>query len=320
MRAAAARAGGADAEWLRAAPTRWRGRGGADRAAAALDPELAAAMARHPDRARATDSTTVLAVMVEPRAGRLRRLVRDVPALRGAGEPGGTAPSPTATARLPYVAGDGLRRRSTCRRSTRSAARYRKGRNNTLEPQPGDPGSPWAIGAAEGGHKAVHPELGTLDDFDRLVAAAREHGLEIALDIAFQCSPDHPYVREHPEWFRHRPDGTIQYAENPPKKYQDIYPFDFECRRLGGAVGGAAARRPLLDRRTACAIFRVDNPHTKPFRVLGVADRARCSAQHPDVDLPRRGVHAAEGHAPPGQAAASRSRTPTSPGATRRRS
>ena len=106
---------------------------------------------------------------------------------------------------------------------------FRKGPNNTLTAGPDDPGSPWAIGAAEGGHKAIHPELGTLADFDRLVAAAREHGIEIALDIAFQCSPDHPYVSEHPEWFRHRPDGTIKYAENPPKKYQDIYPIDFEC-------------------------------------------------------------------------------------------
>src|SRR5690606_29409508 len=90
-------------------------------------------------------------------------------------------------------------------------------------------GSPWAIGAAEGGHKSVHPELGTLEDFRRFVARAAELGLEVALDIAFQCSPDHPYVQSHPEWFLHRPDGSIQYAENPPKRYQDIYPLDFEC-------------------------------------------------------------------------------------------
>ena len=105
---------------------------------------------------------------------------------------------------------------------------FRKGRNNALEAAPGDPGSPWAIGAEEGGHKAVEPGLGTIDDFDRFVAAAAKQGLEVALDLAYQASPDHPYVREHPDWFRQRPDGTIKYAENPPKKYQDIYPINFE--------------------------------------------------------------------------------------------
>ncbi len=142
---------------------------------------------------------------------------------------------------------------------------FRKGRNNTLTPQPGDPGSPWAIGADEGGHMAIDPGLGTLADFDRFVKAAKTHGLEIALDIAFQASPDHPYVREHPEWFRHRPDGTIKYAENPPKKYQDIYPFDFESadwqalwRELKKVIEFWIAH--------GVTIFRVDNPHTKPFR------------------------------------------------------
>jgi len=105
----------------------------------------------------------------------------------------------------------------------------RKGRNNSLQASPEDPGSPWAIGGPEGGHKDVHPELGTIDDFENLVKSAKKQGLEIALDLAFQCSPDHPYVREHPEWFRHHPDGTIRFAENPPKKYEDIYPFFFDC-------------------------------------------------------------------------------------------
>src|SRR5262249_15385053 len=105
---------------------------------------------------------------------------------------------------------------------------FRKGPNNTIQSSSSDPGSPWAIGAAEGGHKDIDPQLGTIEDFRRLVRAAKRRGLEIALDLAFQVSPDHPYVREHPEWFRARPDGTIQYAENPPKKYQDIYPFDFD--------------------------------------------------------------------------------------------
>src|SRR5690606_33934991 len=106
---------------------------------------------------------------------------------------------------------------------------HRKGPNNAPTAGPGDPGSPWAIGSADGGHTAVHPELGTLDDFDAFVAEARALGLEVALDIAFQCSPDHPWVKEHPDWFRRRPDGSIRYAENPPKTYQDVYPLDFQC-------------------------------------------------------------------------------------------
>ena len=108
--------------------------------------------------------------------------------------------------------------------------RHRKGKNAGLVARNDDPGSPWAIGAREGGHKAVHPQLGTLEDFDQLLDKAKELGIEIALDLAYQCSPDHPYVREHPEWFRQRPDGTLQYAENPPKKYEDIYPFDLKPR------------------------------------------------------------------------------------------
>jgi len=140
----------------------------------------------------------------------------------------------------------------------------RKGRNNRAHATADDVGSPWAIGAQAGGHKAVHPELGTLDDFRRLVAKAEELGIEVALDLAFQCSPDHPYVQEHPEWFLRRPDGSIQYAENPPKKYQDIYPFNFETlawrelrAELKSVVEFWIAQR--------VRIFRVDNPHTKPF-------------------------------------------------------
>ncbi len=139
---------------------------------------------------------------------------------------------------------------------------FRKGRNHALEAAPGDPGSPWAIGSEEGGHKAIHPELGTLDDFHELLREARRTGLELALDIAFQCSPDHPYVREHPEWFKWRPDGTVQYAENPPKKYQDILPFDFETedwQNLWGELRGVFAY--WLEQ--GVRIFRVDNPHTK---------------------------------------------------------
>ncbi|MDD3650862.1 alpha-amylase family glycosyl hydrolase, partial [Immundisolibacter sp.] len=156
-----------------------------------------------------------------------------------------------------------------------------KGANNALAAGPDDPGSPWAIGAAEGGHKSIHPQLGTLDDFRRLLARTREHGLELAMDLAFQCSPDHPYVTEHPAWFRRRPDGTVQYAENPPKKYQDIYPFDFETDDW------PALWRELLDivdfwLDQGVRIFRVDNPHTKPFALWEwlIGDVKR---RHPEV-------------------------------------
>jgi starch synthase (maltosyl-transferring) len=139
----------------------------------------------------------------------------------------------------------------------------RKGRNNTLKAGPGDPGSPWAIGSEEGGHTAIDPGLGTEKDFERLVAAAREQGLEIALDFAIQCSPDHPWLREHPEWFHHRPDGTLKYAENPPKRYQDIYSVNFDTEDRQGLWN--ALRDAMLfwiDR--GVRVFRVDNPHTKP--------------------------------------------------------
>jgi starch synthase (maltosyl-transferring) len=140
----------------------------------------------------------------------------------------------------------------------------RKGRGNTLTPGPGDPGSPWAIGGREGGHTAVEPGLGTLDDFEWFRTEAERAGLEVALDLAYQCSPDHPYVKEHPDWFRHRPDGSIKYAENPPKKYQDIYPFDFETddwRALWQELRNVV----LFWMARGVRIFRVDNPHTKPF-------------------------------------------------------
>ncbi len=158
---------------------------------------------------------------------------------------------------------------------------FRKGKNNQTSAEPGDPGSPWAIGSSEGGHKAVHPELGTLADFERLLTKAREHKIEIALDVTFQCSGDHPYVREHPEWFRHRPDGTIQHAENPPKVYQDIVPFDFECKNW---------RELWLELKSVfdfwmargVRIFRVDNPHTKSLAFWGWC-LGELKAENPDL-------------------------------------
>ncbi len=140
----------------------------------------------------------------------------------------------------------------------------RKGPNNTLIAGPNDPGSPWAIGGEEGGHTAVNPELGTIDDFDRLIAAAKKAGIEIALDFAIQCSPDHPWLKEHPEWFHRRPDGTLKYAENPPKKYQDIYNVNFDSEDWQGLW--AALRDVVLHWvGHGVRIFRVDNPHTKPL-------------------------------------------------------
>jgi starch synthase (maltosyl-transferring) len=141
---------------------------------------------------------------------------------------------------------------------------FRKGRNNSVTAEPGDVGSPWAIGAKEGGHAAILPELGTLEDFKHLLSVAKAFNIEIALDIAFQCSPDHPWVIEHPSWFKQRADGTIQYAENPPKKYQDIYPLDFESRDWEG-LWDALRDVFLYWAAQGVRIFRVDNPHTKAF-------------------------------------------------------
>lgn len=139
---------------------------------------------------------------------------------------------------------------------------FRKGRNNTLSPEPDDPGSPWAIGSEDGGHDAVHPDLGTLEDFDVFVGRTRELGMEVALDLALQCSPDHPWVKEHPEWFTIRADGSIAYAENPPKKYQDIYPLNFDRDPEGIYAEIRRVVRHWMDH--GVRIFRVDNPHTKP--------------------------------------------------------
>ncbi len=157
----------------------------------------------------------------------------------------------------------------------------RKGPNNAMAARPGDPGVPWAIGSEEGGHTAVHPELGTIDDVELLVKTLGAHDMELALDLAFQCSPDHPWVREHPEWFRRRPDGSIRPAENPPKRYEDIYPLDFDT------PDWRALWEALLDVvrfwvEHGVRIFRVDNPHTKPFAfwewLIGQVER-----DHPDV-------------------------------------
>jgi starch synthase (maltosyl-transferring) len=234
----------------------------AKRAEAALATDLAAMMARHPDRDGAAILPHPLPIDVEVERAGLGAWYECFPRSMSP-DPARPGTLRDLANRLDYVAGMGfdvlyLPPIHPIGRS------YRKGRNNTLVPEPGDPGSPWAIGAAEGGHTAVHPDLGSLADFDALVAKAKERGLAVALDIAFQCSPDHPWVHEHPEWFRRRPDGSIQYAENPPKRYQDIYPFDFESAAWA-SLWEALRDVVLFWLEHGVTIFRIDNPHTKPL-------------------------------------------------------
>ena len=231
------------------------------RMAAALDPDLQRSMAVRTDRSRST-RYRLLQVLVDPPRARFGARYEMFP--RSASpDPSRSATFDEAAAMLPYVSGMGFDVLYLAPIHPIGHS-FRKGRNNSLEASENDPGSPWAIGAEAGGHKAVEPGLGTLADFDRFVAAAERHGLEIALDLAYQASPDHPYVKEHPEWFKRRPDGTIKYAENPPKKYQDIYPINFESEKW------QALWRELKSViefwiRHGVKIFRVDNPHTKPY-------------------------------------------------------
>ncbi len=260
VRAAAERAADADRTWLLDRAARLAARDGGT--ALALDDALTEHMARYPDRSGSATLDHVVRVEVERERALLGAWYECFPRSTSL-VPGRHGTFRDLRARLPYIAGMGFD--VLYLPPVHPIGRtHRKGRNNTLAATPSDPGSPWAIGADEGGHTAVHPDLGTLADFDALVADARRLGLEIALDVAFQCAPDHPYVRAHPEWFHTRPDGSIQYAENPPKRYQDIYPFDFEC---------AAWKSLWAELRDVVrfwighgvTIFRVDNPHTKPF-------------------------------------------------------
>ena len=168
----------------------------------------------------------------------------------------------------------------------------RKGPGNSVSCEPGDPGSPWAIGSADGGHKSVEPSLGTIEDFEWLVAEAKKRRLEIALDFAINSSPDHPWVTDHPEWFFHRPDGTIKYAENPPKKYQDIYPLNFHCEDWKN-LWREMLETVLFWAEKEIRIFRVDNPHTKPFAFWEYLI-AEVHAVYPRHHLPRRSLHATE--------------------------
>jgi starch synthase (maltosyl-transferring) len=262
---AAARASGADAKQLLSWAERLRSSAPPsqeERARLALDQRLSEMMARWPDRRHATVYDKELRVVVDPPLARFSAWYEMFPR-SAAPEPGRHGTFKDCEAHLARVAEMGFDVLYFPPIHPVGRA-FRKGKNNHPTAQPGEPGSPWGIGAAEGGHKAIHPELGTLEDFRRLVAKARERKVEIALDIAFQCAPDHPYVTEHPEWFRRRPDGSVQYAENPPKKYQDIYPFDFECEDWRGLWREMKSVFEFWIEQ-GVKLFRVDNPHTKPF-------------------------------------------------------
>jgi starch synthase (maltosyl-transferring) len=250
----------------------------AERVALALEPDLAAALARWPDRTRATRYSHELRIVVDRPRAQFSTWYEFFP--RSCGAPGVHGTLRDAEARLPYVADMGFD--VVYLPPIHPIGRtFRKGKNNTLDPGPEDVGSPWAIGGPEGGHTAVHPQLGTLADLRRFIDAAAKLDLEIALDIAFQASPDHPWVKEHPAWFKHRPDGTIQYAENPPKKYQDIYPIDFESSDWQG-LWQELLQVFLFWVDQGVKIFRVDNPHTKSLHFWRwcIEDIKR---RHPDV-------------------------------------
>jgi len=278
IEAGAARADSSDSNRLLAYATAIRK--GRATASSALGGELTQLMDRYADKSLAVTYPRELQVIVDPALARFSAWYELFP--RSAGGPAVHGTFKDVERRLPAIAEMGF------------DVLYlppihpightnRKGKNNSTTAGPDEPGSPWAIGSEEGGHKSINPRLGTLKDFHHLIAAAAEHGIQVALDIAFQCSPDHPYTREHPEWFKHRPDGSIQYAENPPKKYEDIFPFDFETESW----------RELWDELLSIVLYwidqgvtvlRIDNPHTKPFAFWEwlIAEVKR---RHPEVIL-----------------------------------
>jgi starch synthase (maltosyl-transferring) len=259
---ASRRSSGVDATKLREAAAALRAVKPGEDLSRAIDPELVRLVNRYPDARFVTRYAKVLPVVVDRERARFSTWYEMFPR-SCATTPDRHGTFKDCERRLPYIASMGfdvlyLPPIHPIGRS------HRKGKNGALHADERDPGSPWAIGAKEGGHKSIDPELGTLADFQSLVKKAHAYNIEIALDLAYQCSPDHPYVTEHPEWFRWRPDNTIQYAENPPKKYQDIYPLEFT---------GERAEELWQELKTVIQfwiaqgvhIFRVDNPHTKPF-------------------------------------------------------
>ncbi len=271
---AAARAKGADRKAINQALTRLRDDGIPPDAhhEAALDPDLAAAVERHPDRARSTVMDDRLQVDVDPERARFGAWYELFPRSWG-----GFAGVEQQIPELAELGFDVLYLPPV----HPIGHTNRKGPDNALTARTGDPGSPWAIGDETGGHAALHPDLGTIDEFDALVATAAKHGIDVALDFAIQCSADHPWLTEHPEWFNRRPDGTLKYAENPPKKYQDIYNVNWDSedwRGLWEALRDVV--RHWADH--GVTIFRVDNPHTKPVAFWEWLI-AELRADHPEI-------------------------------------
>ncbi|MES2564562.1 MAG: alpha-1,4-glucan--maltose-1-phosphate maltosyltransferase [Pseudomonadota bacterium] len=244
-----------------------------------LDEDMAAIAARYPDRRHASSATNEISIVVDRKRARFSSWYEFFPRSTSTqANVHGTFLD--AQHRLDYVAELGFDVVYLPPIHPVGCIK-RKGRNNALAADADDVGSPWAIGSHEGGHKAIHPSLGTVDDFRRFVARAAELNIDVALDIAFQTAPDHPYVQAHPSWFTWRPDGTVQYAENPPKKYQDIYPFNFDSDDWSGLWDEL---KSVFDYWIAqgVTIFRVDNPHTKPFAFWEWAIE-EIKAQHPEV-------------------------------------
>jgi starch synthase (maltosyl-transferring) len=277
---AAARARGEDARRLTVFLRRMdTSKGSAARVEAALDDELLELMERNPARSDLTQYDRVLPVQVDRVKARFAAWYELFPRST-ADDPDRHGTFDDVIAKLPYVRDMGFDVLYFPPIHPIGKA-HRKGKNNSLTAEPGEPGSPYAIGSHEGGHKALHPELGTLADFRRLVAVADEHGMELAMDFAIQVSPDHPYVKEHPDWFYIRPDGTIKYAENPPKKYQDIYPLNFYSDTW--AEQWEEWKSVILFWvEQGVKIFRVDNPHTKPVQFWEWMIR-EVQRDHPDV-------------------------------------
>jgi starch synthase (maltosyl-transferring) len=252
----------------------------AARAERAFSEEVASLMWAHADRSSGTRYGKVLRLVVDPERARFSAWYELFPRSLGAAGAHGTFRD--VEAHLPYVAelGFDVLYLPPVHPIGRT---HRKGKNNARTAAGGDVGSPWAIGSEEGGHKAIHPELGTMADLRRLVRAAREeYGIAVALDIAFQASPDHPWVKEHPQWFRHRPDGTIAYAENPPKKYEDIYPIDFESEDWQALWLELESVFRHWVEKAGIKLFRVDNPHTKSLRFWEWCV-GRLKAEYPDL-------------------------------------
>ena len=249
-----------------------------DAVAVASDPALATLMTRYLDRTEATWADRELEAIVDPERARFAAWYEFFPRSGTAADRSATFKEAEAQLARAAAMGFDVVYLPPIHPIGRA---HRKGRNNELVAAAGDPGSPWAIGSADGGYTSVHPDLGTLEDFDRFVEAAQRLRVEVALDFAIQCSPDHPWVQQHPEWFFHRPDGTIKYAENPPKKYQDIYPVNFQSE---AAPALWEEMRRILEFWIGHGVstFRVDNPHTKPVKFWEWLIRAIKDA-HPDV-------------------------------------